>query len=309
MTAGATVEDGSDLLRKGSSTFHAAARILDPKVRASVTLLYAWCRRLDDIVDGQALGHGGTGRTASLDTIAALRAATMAACRDAPRGDPLFEGLHRVVADHGIPEDEPLALIDGFAMDAAGRRYETIEDTLDYCHHVAGVVGLMMARILGVSSGSALASACDLGLAFQLTNIARDVVDDWGNGRVYLPAVWLADEDLSADDIGDPARRAAVHRVARRCVETAEPYYASARIGLGELPLRSAFAIGTALRVYRRIGIEVVRAGPQAWERRRIVGKRRKFALTSVAAFGALGASLKRPVPVPRPPTLWSKAV
>jgi 15-cis-phytoene synthase len=307
-SAGKPDGDAADVLRRGSSSFHGATGLLAPDVRESVTLLYAWCRRLDDLIDGQDLGHAGDGGPATPETIGRLRAATIAACRGERQDDPLFDGLRHVALRHGVPADEPLALIDGFAMDVAGRRYETVEDMLDYCHHVAGVVGLMMARILGGGRPTPLDRACDLGLAFQLTNIARDVVDDWRIGRVYLPRRWLAAEGLEPDDIGDPAKRAALHRVALRCVATAEPYYESARVGLGALPIRSAWAVGAALEVYREIGREVARAGPAAWDVRRVVGQRRKLLLTSAAAVRILRARARRPEPPPRPATLWSKA-
>ena len=95
-------------------------------------------------------------------------------------------------------------------MDVAGRRYDTLEDTLDYCYGVAGTVGLMMACIMGVRAPSVLAQACDLGLAFQLTNIARDIVEDAAVGRVYVPELWLEDEGLTTATLAEPANRKAL---------------------------------------------------------------------------------------------------
>lgn len=114
-------------------------------------------------------------------------------------------------------------------MDVRGERYETLAQLLVYCHRVAGVVGLMMARIMGVTDTPTLARAADLGLAFQLTNIARDIVDDARAGRVYVPQDWIVEEGLSPEDLGDPAHAEAVARLRRRLVLAAEPYYASAR--------------------------------------------------------------------------------
>src|SRR5690606_37267384 len=103
-------------------------------------------------------------------------------CSAALAGEPsdeyIFEALRRVISRHQIPHRHPQELLTGFEMDVEARRYRTIEETLDYCYHVAGVVGVMMAMIMGVRDKVVLDRACDLGIAFQLTNIARDVIDD-----------------------------------------------------------------------------------------------------------------------------------
>src|SRR5690606_41781745 len=112
-------------------------------------------------------------------------------------------------------------------------------DTLRCSYHVAGAVGVMMAQIMGVHQEATLDRACDLGLAFQLTNIARDVVDDAALGRSYLPAQWLREEGISAAEVGRPEQAAAVARVPARRVQAAEPYCGSARLGTQPLPSRS----------------------------------------------------------------------
>ena len=168
---------------KGSASFAAAARMFDRRTRTSVVLLYAWCRHCDDEIDGQVLGHGAVGIDPVLagEKLDELRLRTAAALAGEPQTDPVFTAFQRVAMRHGIPADEAMDLLQGFEMDVVGRRYDTLEDTLDYAYHVAGVVGVMMARIMGVDDAPTLRRAQDLGLAFQLTNIARDVtltVDD-----------------------------------------------------------------------------------------------------------------------------------
>ncbi len=306
--ADAIMRDAGESLRHGSKSFNAAAMLLDPESRDSARLLYAWCRHLDDVVDGQSLGHG---RVAMRETpkarLDALRAATIAAHRGEAQDDPVFEAFRRVSERHAIPLAEALALVDGFAMDVAGRQYRTIEDTLDYCYHVAGVVGLMMGRVLGVTDERILDRACDLGLAFQLTNIARDIVEDWRMGRIYVPATWLDEAGLDPARLGRPENREALSRVAIRLLDAAEPYYASAEIGVAALPTRSAWAIGTARGVYRAIGRRIRQAGARAWDERAVVPGRAKARLALAAGVTSLTGAFRRPQQAVRSDELWSR--
>jgi len=295
-------------LRRGSRSFNAAAMLLDPQTRESARLLYAWCRHADDVIDGQDFGQG---RVEALETaaerLAALREATLSAIGGAPQSHPAFEALRLVAVRHAIPPREPLTLIDGFEMDVGGRSYATFEDTIDYCYHVAGVVGLMMARVLGVRDERLFDHACDLGLAFQLTNIARDVVEDWEAGRVYLPSDWLAEEGLTPASMALRENRAALHRVVARLLAAAEPYYDSARRGVDALPPRSAWAIGTAWGVYRAIGAKVLEAGPAAWDSRRFVPGRQKGRLALSEGVGAFLRPRRAAGVGLRPTELWSR--
>ena len=112
---------------------------------------------------------------------------------DEPSDDPIFEGLRLVLKRNEIPARYPLELLKGFEMDAARFSYRTLEDTLEYCYYVAGVVGVMMAYIMGARDEDSLNRAADLGIAFQLTNISRDVREDAEIGRIYLPGEWLSE--------------------------------------------------------------------------------------------------------------------
>ena len=191
-------------------------------------------------------------------------------------------------------------------MDVQGRRYETLEDTLLYAYHVAGVVGVMMAQVMGVRDLATLERACDLGLAFQLTNIARDVVEDARNGRLYLPAAWLREAGMAADPraVADPACRDRVAIVVLRLLDVAEVYYRSARFGLARLPLRSAWAIAAARGVYREIGRIVRRRGARAWDARAAAPAPRKLALLLRGALVALAS--RWPARPPSRAGLWT---
>ncbi|MEQ1695350.1 MAG: phytoene/squalene synthase family protein, partial [Hyphomicrobiaceae bacterium] len=181
-------------IERGSKSFAGAARLFSPEVRASAYMLYAWCRHCDDAIDGQELGFNSAGAAgvASAATLAALRKNTIAAI-EGGASEPIFLALQTVAAKHQIPAVYPLDLIEGMAMDVRGQEYRALQDTLTYSYHVAGCVGVMMAMIMGVRDPATLQRACDLGLAFQLTNIARDVAADASVGRVYLPGDWLAE--------------------------------------------------------------------------------------------------------------------
>lgn len=267
--ARADIHRAERTIAEGSKSFAAAARLFSPRMRADAVLLYAWCRHCDDAIDGQVLGFR-TGRETADDAevrLAQLRSETEAALRGVAR-DRIFAAFGEVMQRHEVPARYAFDHLDGYAMDVAGRRYETIEDTLDYCYGVAGTVGIMMAHIMGVRDEPTLRQACDLGLGFQLTNIARDIVDDARAGRVYLPEEWLAEARIPSDRIAAPENRMALAKVARRALETADPFYRSALVGIGALPFRAAWAVATALRVYRAIGTEVLRRGPAAWDHR-----------------------------------------
>src|SRR5690606_12975571 len=234
-------------------SFAAAARLFDASTRDSVALLYAWCRHCDDVIDGQLLGYARAERdpTTPQQRLQRLRTLTEAAYTDAVPEEPVFQAFARVVRRHAIDRRYPLDLLEGFRLDVEGAHYETLEDTLRYSYHVAGAVGVMMAQIMGVRDEPTLDRACDLGLAFQLTNIARDIAEDAANGRCYIPAAWLHEEGVSRDMLPSPAHAAAASRLSARLVDAAEPYYESALIGIRRLPLRSAWAIAAARNVYR----------------------------------------------------------
>lgn len=287
----------------GSRSFARASQLFDPATRDAAHLLYAWCRHCDDEIDGQRLGRGASSPADVERRLERMHERTRAALSGEPSADPHFAALQRVARRYAIPARYPLELLEGFAMDVAGRRYQTLDDTLEYCYHVAGVVGVMMAHVMGARESDALRRAADLGLALQLTNIARDVVPDAGQGRVYLPASWLADFELTRADVANPTRRAELAGLVRRVLSEADRYYASADRGLGYLSLRSAWAVATARLVYADIGRVVQRRGPRAWDRRVAVPKSRQLLLVG----RALLAALRRRRPSREPETrLWT---
>ena len=222
-----------------SKSFALASRLLPAACRDDVVVLYAWCRRADDAID-LAPAHDRA------DALARLRAEIDAVYRGLPQEDDVLHELQHVIERHRIPESYPTELLAGMEMDVAGTRYQTMDVLLRYCFRVAGVVGLMMCHVMGVRDPKALRHAAHLGMAMQLTNICRDVREDWEqHGRLYLPEELLAAR-------GPRGTVAAL-------VDESERYYRSGDAGLPALSFRCALAVCTARLVYAAIGARLSR--------------------------------------------------
>lgn len=244
----------TEIIQSGSKSFAWAGRFLAPEVRLRAFALYAWCRWVDDLVDE---GESGEAQREALrrllGSVTALREG-----RVQPEAQVLKDLGDRV----GLPAEYPLQLLLGMQMDLDGFIYKTQSDLILYCYRAAGVVGLMMAHCLGVSDPRAMKAACDLGIAMQMSNVARDIREDWLRGRVYLPTDWL--EGLEPDEILDSENRQVLFRAVDRLVRLADEFYASGRMGLPYLDRRSGFAIDVASRVYQRIGHRVMASWPDS---------------------------------------------
>jgi phytoene synthase len=293
-------------IAQGSQSFAAASKLFAPATRERAWLLYAWCRAADDMTDGQELGHGAVAPVDPVATQLELGALTAAAL-DSEADVPLpFAALRQVARETAMPRAFIADHLAGFALDADDWRPDSTEDLLRYCYHVAGTVGCMMAVVMGVdpSDEDTLDRACDLGLAFQLANIARDIVPDAKAGRCYVPAQWLAEEGLTDADLTAPHHRAALARIAGRLVKLSRPYRASARIGAARLPGRSRLAVLAADAIYGAIGEQVSAKGERAWDQRVRVSTAGKLALFVSAA----GRSVMAPSDSPRT-GLWTRPI
>ena len=192
-------------------------------------------------------------------------------------------------------------VIAGFALDAAGWRPRTELDMLGYCYHVAGAVGVLMALVMGVDpeDGDTLNRACDLGIAFQLGNIARDIAEDHAAGRCYLPAEWLERAGVDEGDLMAPRNREALAAMAGRMAAMAQLYEASARAGAARLPFRCRWAVLSAAGIYGAIARKVAARGPRAWESRVSTSAFEKFRFLG---GGLIGAMMGAPQQVPLVP-------
>lgn len=308
---------GRQTIDKGSKSFALASLLFGRDMQADAQMLYAWCRWCDDVIDGQTLGGDAPDvamtrqeRARLLDD---LRDKTRRSLAGETLGIAAFDAFGEVARRHAMPAKYPFDLLDGFAMDAEETRFDTRDVTLRYCYGVAGVVGVMMAIIMGVprDDEETLDRACDLGLAFQLTNICRDVYDDARAGRIYLPAEDLAREGLSAsqEDILAPRNADAVWRTALVILDLADRYYDSASYGVRRLPPRAGAAIAAARNIYREIGAKIRAGGPEVWRERVAVSGRRKAALALIGlATGAPASLFLKAAAAPRREGLWSRS-
>ena len=258
------------LLRDGSRTFHAASKVLPPHVRRPAIALYAFCRVADDAVDQTVTPAAALAQLHErLDLIYAER----------PHPLPADRAFSRTVATYAIPKALPAALLEGFAWDAHGRQYETLSELHEYAARVAGTVGVMMTLLMGVREPTVLARACDLGIAMQLTNIARDVGDDARLGRLYLPRCWLREAGIDPEGWrAAPAFDARLASVVQRLLHAADAYYERASAGIGNLPLSCRAGIHAARLLYAEIGREVERRGLDSVSQRAVVPWTRKLA-------------------------------
>lgn len=272
MDRGALVVFARQAIARGSKSFGVASGIFDRVTRERAWLLYAWCRACDDIADGQ--DHGGTLRQPTEAEASSradeIRRLTDLAYAGLPTGNASFDCLAQLLEECPVPRALADALLDGFDRDASGWRPRSEDDLFSYCWNVAGTVGCMMAIVMGVSvdDSDTLDRACDLGLAFQLANIARDIAEDAAADRCYLPLDWLVEMDLPPGQHMHPAFRPRLAVMARWLAEYVEQYQASAAIGAARLPFRSRWAVHAASRIYGRIAVKVAAAGAHAWDHR-----------------------------------------
>ena len=238
-----------------SKSFALASKLLPPDCRDDAAIVYAFCRRADDAVDLAASPEGEKAALALLNH----------ELREVELGypiDPVLEGYQRMSRTRNVPYLYARELILGMKMDVDGIEYRTLEMLLLYCFRVAGTVGLIMSHVMGVSNPSALRRACHLGMAMQLTNICRDVLEDAERGRIYVPAELINEHGMAG--------------AVKRLLEVAEAYYASGEQGLPMLHWRCALAIRTARHVYAAIGKVIARRGFDIFSGRAVVSGRTK---------------------------------
>lgn len=270
------------VLRAGSKSFHTASKLLPRRVRGPTLALYAFCREADDAVDG---ADGPSSRRAAVDTLARR---VESIYRGRALDTVAMRAFARVVETFRIPRAVPEALIEGMRWDADGKTYVTIEDVRAYGMRVAGTVGMMMTLVMGKHEPVVLGRACDLGMAMQLTNIARDVGEDARMGRVYLPSAWLQARGIEPEELlrlrtpTDGLRDAVAS-----LLDEAERLYARADEGIPHLPADCRVSIRAARLVYAEIGNVVRARGFDSISRRAVVSIPRKLWLV-LRSVGAL---------------------
>jgi phytoene synthase len=280
-------------------SFHFASHALPPECRAEAAVLYAWCRFADDAIDEAPPAERPANLARLVRELDSIYAGE-------PQSDLVLEAFAEVVRARSMPREYPAELLAGLAMDLEKDRYQNLDELYLYAFRVAGTVGLMMAHVLGVSDPTALRNATHLGIAMQLTNICRDVREDWERGRLYLPLDLLAQAGAPAlaDQLGGPmpvAAQAAIVHVTRRLLDEADRFYRSGDAGIAALGTRCGLAVRTARLVYAAIGERVAAQGHDPWAGRAVVPLSRKLELFAKAVILTAQERLARPRDGSRP--------
>ena len=262
------------ILATSGESFFWARRFLGPKMGHDAAVLYSFCRVLDDMADGDIP-----------DGPAHLREIHSLLKEGEWSRHPILKHHAPLVDAYALPHDVIGSLVDGLMDDQAPQVLMNDEaDLIQYAYKVAGTVGLLMCNILNNDDSRAKAHAVDLGIGMQLTNIARDVVEDAKMGRRYLPGDWVG--HLSPEEIVLASKDPTSHEgtlitlAVERLLELAEVYYASGRAGLSYLPLRAHFSIGVAAKVYRQIGRQLLKSKDSWHGQRQVTSKASKMMCT-----------------------------
>lgn len=258
-----------DIIHQSSRSFSIASWFLPVATRSKVWALYAWCRSLDDAVDL------ATSRNQAKENLQRFENDLIGAHDHKPPQQPASEWILPLVQNRQIHSRHALELIEGMRMDLDGYEVQTEADLEKYCYHAAGTVGLMMTSLMGVKEHPADRHAIALGVAMQLTNIARDVKEDAQMGRSYLPGITNPLEAKTGD----------IAQAVRKILDRAETQYNLAINGIDYLPWRSRTAIRVALEVYREIGRQIRRNGYRVMTGRTVLSKPRLIGVASRAVL------------------------
>ena len=283
-----------EAIRHGSLSFHAASKLLPAKVRDPALALYAFCRLADDEVDEGDYQAGAVFR---------LQERLDVAYAGKPINAPEDRAFAAIVEDFEMPRALPEALLEGLAWDAAERRYDTLSGVRDYSARVASAVGAMMCVLMRVRDPDALARACDLGVAMQLTNIARDVGEDARMGRIYLPLDWLVENGIDpANFLRETLPTEEVRGMVKRLLQEADRLYRRSEAGINVLPLKARTGIWAARLIYAGIGTELRRQGYDSISMRARTSSQQKLGWL-MKAGGLTAMSLA----APKSPVIYAK--
>lgn len=275
-------------IERGSKSFAMASKLLDTRTRDQTAVVYAFCRRADDAVDEVAPEHQPAAVVRLEHELSAIYGGGVE--------DPVLAAFSHVAWERAIPRHYPAELIAGMAMDVDGTRYLDHRALHHYCFRVASVVGLMMCHVFGIRDDAALVPAARLGIAMQLTNICRDIAEDWERGRLYVPNELLAQHgaDGLAGDLGRPLphhARAPLAGAMRDLLALADVHYRASARGIPALPWRAALAVRAASRIYRAIGDRLRAQDYDVLAGRAIVPRNTKLAHAARASFATLFAA------------------
>jgi len=291
------VRSSHEVMARHARSFRVASWFLAPEVRDDAAVLYAFCRAVDDAADE------APSLEVALRDLDALERGLEDRKGGEGEGPAVSRMVRELVARRGLPRLAAVELVEGARSDLGTVRIADDQALLRYAYLVAGTVGLMMCALLGARDERARGRAIDLGIAMQLTNICRDVKEDAEIGRVYLPARRLARAGTTQDDVlAGVAPPEAVARVVAELLELADGYYASADVGVRDLPARSRLAVLVASRIYREIGVQLRARGCDPLQGRVVVSPLRKLgcACAATVAWARITLGTATVVPSPR---------
>lgn len=255
---------------RGSKSFYFASRFFPREMADAAYAVYWFCRTTDDLVD----------ESTSPPDLDAWAAALRDALAGRPCPYPVLNHFAETARQCGIPAEYPLDLIEGVRMDLFQSRYETFDDLRLYCYRVASTVGLMMMHVIGFQ-GQPHRQAIDLGIAMQLTNILRDVGEDLGRGRIYLPLQELRQFGYLERDLLAHVRNDSFRGLMRYQCERAHRYYTSGLQGLDALNPQGRFAVEIASKIYSRLLPRIEASDYAVFDRRQVVPRREKYSITA----------------------------
>jgi phytoene synthase len=276
------------VLKSHGRSFYFASHLLAPEYRARAARLYAFCRYVDDVADEAIVPD------LAIQELDDIKHSVQSGRSD----NPCVMDMIALMRELAMPQAPVLSLIDGIQSDLTLQHIQDEGHLLRYAYQVAGTVGLMMCELLDVQDKQAWPFAIDLGIAMQLTNIARDVGQDAALGRIYLPATWLG--SMTAKEILSPSAQQALslQSSTKRLLGLAKEYYRSGLSGLIYLPPAARYGILVAAHVYSEIGQTIAQYDYRSWDRRAVVSQPRKVVCAASALMRyAVYPSLRQPNP------------
>ena len=287
-----TAETGTALqtLAKNGKSFYWASRLLGRQMTTDAAELYSLCRLLDDIADCDIDGLDTEAGTKRLRYIR-FQLTQIDAGHKPDQLDPALDQYMPLMNRRKIPVIPLIHLLDGLLLDQSAMLVKDEAELVVYAYHVAGAVGLLMCPVLGCNDRTAFRFAVDMGIGMQLTNIARDILEDAQMGRRYLPESWTGklspDQIIACAQVTESQDYKQIQAATDRLLTLADRYYESGRLGLRFLPVRARYGIAVASDVYRAIGTRL-RARQLRWGDGRVVTSRGEKLSASLQALSRL---------------------
>jgi len=221
--------NNTQIIYENSKSFYWASKFLPKKILKKVINIYAFCRLQDDLVD----------EGIKIEDSSEL------------------EELENIIKSYGVSKNIISNLMEGINSDKNFKRFKDNSELLRYCYKVAGVVGLMMIKALDIKQSEAKYFAIDLGMAMQLTNISRDIMQDYKKNRIYIPENTGINKDIISNMTSENEIK--LKKVVNQIILKSEIYYKSSLHGMRYIPIRSRLAILVSLRIYQGIGIKIIK--------------------------------------------------